>query len=93
MQRGRLNITQNLRLESVHHHEAVVRAELMAPDGTPSSTTLCFDDAWAALAHSIQLDQWRREGRILTHVWGWGEGVLLDEEMLFRRAAEGEPCL
>ncbi|MCU1345236.1 MAG: hypothetical protein JWL70_1502 [Acidimicrobiia bacterium] len=92
MQRGRLNIVQNLRLESVHQHDCVVRAQLTDADGIARSATLCFDDIWSAFANRAELDLWQAEGTVLTHVWGWGEGVLIDEERLLRRAAEDEPC-
>jgi hypothetical protein len=88
MPRGRLNVVQNLRLESVHHHECVVRAQLLTVGGARRSATLCFEDRWLALSGFAELERWRTDGTILTHVWGWGEGVLLDEEMLLRRAGE-----
>jgi len=91
MRRGRLKIVQNLRVDSVHQQECVVRARLTASDGAVRSATLCFDDSWTALTGAAELERWRDGGTLVSHVWGWGESVLIDEHMLLRRAGNDEP--
>jgi len=93
MRRGRLNIVQNLRVESIHQHDCVVRTQLRAIHGEVRSATLCFDSPWAAFGSVAELQRWQDDGTLVSHVWGWGESVLVDEHMLLRRAAEDEPSL
>jgi len=93
MRRGRLNIIQNLRVESVHQHDCVVRTQLVAASGEVRYATLCFDDPWTAFSNVAELQRWRDGGTMVSHVWGWGESVLVDEHMLLQRAAQDEPSL
>jgi len=89
MPRNRLVVLQHLQVRSVSQRGPELSVELCGPEGAETSATLRFPDEWAAFENYAEVEGWRLDQRYLTHVSGWGECVLLDEECLLRRAGEG----
>ena len=86
----RFDVHQHLTVLGVLHEGSTVQVELREQSGARQRIDFRFADAAAAAEQAVTLTEWRDLDRRLTYVRGAAQGVLLDDEEVFRTAFDGD---
>jgi hypothetical protein len=88
----RFAVFQDLVVRSVEHAPPLIRVSVADADGPCGTVTYSFVDEDDRRSSLAALNQWREDATPLTYVRGAGDGALVDDRRLLRRALE-EPGL